>query len=50
MFGVFGLGVNALTRASIGLLELDKSLGLGECREMTKKEVLLAEEKNTCNI
>jgi 16S rRNA pseudouridine516 synthase len=50
MFGVFGLGVNALTRASIGGLKLDENLGLGECREMTKKEVLLAEEKNTCNI
>ncbi len=45
MFGVYGLGVNALTRNSIGNLELDKSLKQGECRLMTEKEVALAEEK-----
>ncbi len=50
MFGVFGLGVNALKREAIGNLTLDKSLKSGESREMTKEEVLLAEEKSTCNI
>ena len=45
MFGVFGLGVNALNRDSIGNLSLDKSLALGECRAMSEQEILLAEEK-----
>lgn len=39
MFGVYGAGVNALHRAAIGGLELDKSLGAGQWRELTAAEV-----------
>ncbi len=42
MFGVFGLGVVALTRLSVGRLELDASLAEGESREMTEAEKQLA--------
>lgn len=44
MFGVFGLGVNALSRDRIGHLCLDRTLKPGEWRELTEAEILLAEE------
>lgn len=47
MFGVYGLGVNALHRDSIGDLSLDGSLAPGESREMTLREVRLAAETQT---
>ncbi|MBR5452101.1 MAG: 16S rRNA pseudouridine(516) synthase [Clostridia bacterium] len=45
MFGVFSLGVNDLTRNSIGDLVLDPTLREGECRVMTQEEIKKAEEK-----
>lgn len=45
MFGVCGLGVNALHRQSIGILELDKNLQPGECRLLDEKEILAAQGK-----
>lgn len=39
MFGVFGLGVNNLHRASFGNLELPDNLAQGECRELTNEEI-----------
>ena len=45
MFGVFSLGVNGLTRNSIGDLVLDPTLREGECRVMTAEEIQKAEEK-----
>ena len=41
MFGVVGLGVNKLRRLSVGDLLLPKDLGEGECRELTREELLL---------
>ena len=45
MFGVYGLGVDALHRESVGNLLLDGSLGSGECRVLKADEILAAEEK-----
>ncbi len=39
MFGIVGLGVNALHREAIGGLLLPNSLESGECLEMTKQEL-----------
>lgn len=38
MFGVLGLGVEALHRVSMGPLKLDSSLAPGDCRELTDEE------------
>ncbi len=38
MFGVLGIGVNALTRTHIGGVALDEGLKPGECRELTSEE------------
>ncbi len=38
MFGVLGLGVEALRRVSMGPLALDPALAPGECRELTEEE------------
>ena len=45
MFGVYGLGVDALHRESVGNLLLDGSLDSGECRALKADEILAAEEK-----
>lgn len=44
MFGVLGLGVDALRRVAMGPLVLDSALAPGECRELTdcERELLLA--------
>ena len=39
MFGVFGAGVNALHRQSIGGVALDAALAPGQWRELTEEEV-----------
>ena len=39
MFGAVGLGVNALHRQSVGNLVLPETLALGECVEMTEKQL-----------
>ena len=39
MFGVYGAGVNALHRRSIGGVALDAALAPGQWRELTKEEV-----------
>ena len=39
MFGVYGAGVNALHRDSIGGLALDPGLAPGQWRELTAEEV-----------
>ena len=39
MFGVYGAGVNALHRLSIGGVALDASLAPGQWRELTAAEV-----------
>ena len=39
MFGVYGAGVNALHRLSIGGVALDTSLAPGQWRELTPEEV-----------
>lgn len=41
MFGVFGAGVNALHRLSIGGVALDPSLAPGQWRELTAEELAL---------
>lgn len=41
MFGVFGAGVNELSRISIGGVMLDENLPEGSCRELTADELLL---------
>lgn len=41
MFGTVGLGVNALTRLSIGKLSLPEDLAEGGCRELTDEELSL---------
>ncbi len=47
MFGVYGVGVNALHREAIGGLQLDKALKPGEWREISQKE--LEALKGSCN-
>ena len=44
MFGVVGLGVNALHREAIGGLSLPENLGCGECLELTRGELISALE------
>lgn len=44
MFGVVGLGVNALHREAIGGLSLPKNLACGECTELTHSELVSALE------
>ena len=44
MFGVYGLGVDALHRAGIGALTLDEALATGEHRLLSTQEVALALE------
>lgn len=39
MFGVVGCGVTYLKRTQIGMLELDKNLQEGQCKEMLHKDV-----------
>ena len=39
MFGVFGAGVNALHRESIGGVALDGALAPGQYRELTQAEL-----------
>lgn len=39
MFGVIGLGVNSLHRASIGALKLPKTLLFGQCVEISAEEL-----------
>ena len=38
IFGVLGLGVDALRRVAMGPLVLDSALAPGQCRELTGKE------------
>lgn len=45
MFGVFGAGVNALHRLSIGGVALDPSLAPGQWRELTAEELALLQER-----
>lgn len=45
MFGVYGLGVVALHRESVGAVSLDPALPVGGVRRLTAAEVLAAEEK-----
>ncbi len=47
MFGIYGVGVNALHREAIGGLQLDKTLKPGEWREISQKE--LEALKGSCN-
>lgn len=44
MFGTVNLGVNELHRESIGELHLPEDLGSGECVEMNKKLLILAQK------
>ena len=39
MFGAVGLGVNGLSRISLGGLELPEDLDEGECRELSNEEI-----------
>ncbi len=41
MFGTVGLGVNELKRISIGGLSLPSNLSVGECKQLTDKEISL---------
>ncbi len=40
MFGAVGLGVNSLNRTALGGLHLPEDLSLGDCREITKEELV----------
>ena len=46
MFETFGMRVMYLKRISMGKLELDKDLGLGEYRELDEREIKLLKENN----
>ena len=46
MFEAFNMEVVYLKRISMGGLELDKNLSLGEYRELTEKEIQLLKENN----
>ena len=47
MFGIYGVGVNALHREAIGSLQMDKTLKPGEWREISQEE--LEALKGSCN-
>ncbi|HHV38253.1 MAG TPA: rRNA pseudouridine synthase [Tepidimicrobium sp.] len=46
MFKVIGMEVKYLKRISMGSLRLDESLGLGQYRELTEREIELLKEKS----
>ena len=46
MFGCFGAKTVGLHRVTMGNLNLDDKLMPGECRELTKEELLMVEQKN----
>lgn len=45
MFGIFGAKVIELRRVKMGDFELPSDLKMGECRELSKEELLMLQEK-----